>query len=173
MSTTYGSTGSYSTIATTVASFTSSYAIVTATIPSVQTVNPDFALSVSDPVVYLLPGDFVGTTSFILTVTAIGHWAGQLQFTTSPLPRGIALFNMPWGYSLNSPIASWNVQVVIGTSASVASYELVINAISGPTVHSTAVTIIAHSLTVLPAIAQFLSLVSALLLMMTISRWHH
>lgn len=152
---------------TAVSSVTSSYSVTattvsTLTISAVQTVNPDFALSVSDPVVYLPPGDFVGTTRFTLTVNAIGGWVGPLQFTTSLLPAGIALFNMPWMYWLNSAIASWYVQVAIGPSVWSGSYSLVLTAISGSTVHSTVVTIIVQSPVVFPNFSQFLGLVTVL-----------
>ena len=152
-------------------SVTSSYVLVTTTtIPTAQAVNPDFALSVSTPVVYLPPGDFVGTTSFTLTVTGIGGWSGPLQFTTSSLPAGIALFNMPWRYWLNSAIASWYVQVAIGPSVWSGSYPLVVTAISGSIVHSTLVTIIVQSPVVFP---QFFSLVAAFVFTVAIGNRRH
>jgi hypothetical protein len=139
----------------------------------VQLVTPDFALSVSDPVVYLPPGDYVGTTSFTLTVATIGGWAGPLQFTTSPLPPGVALFNMPWAYPLNSLIASWNVQVAISPLALPGSYPLVITVTSGPIVHSTTITIIVQTLLVFPEFPHFLSALAALIFTVAINNRRH
>lgn len=107
-----------------------------------QTVGPDFSLSADPSTVSLPPNDFIGSTNFVLTVTSVGGWSGQVQFTTSPLPQGITLSNLPPAtYQLNSPIAGWNVQVTIDASAITGSYLIVITGLSGSFISSVAVTI--------------------------------
>jgi len=165
------SMSSYTTSTSNVTSVTSSYVLVTtATIPTVQAVTPDFALFVSTPVAYLPPGDFVGTTSFTLTVAGIGGWSGLLRFATSSLPPGIAVFNVPWRYWLNSGIVSWYVQVAIGPSVWSGSYPLVVTASSGSIVHSAVVSIIVQSPVVFP---QFFSLVATLIFPVAFTNRRH
>jgi hypothetical protein len=77
-----------------------------------------------------------------LTVTSVGGWSGDIQFTTSTLPQGITLSNVPPPvYQLNSPTAGWNVQVTIDASARTGNYLLVITGVSGSLIQSVGVTI--------------------------------
>jgi hypothetical protein len=92
--------------------------------------------------VWLPPNDFIGSTNFVLTVTSVGGWNGQIQFTTSASPQGITISNLPPPtYLLNSRSAAWSVQVTIDASAKTGSYPLVISGLSGSITHSTVVTI--------------------------------
>ena len=113
------------------------------TVMVTQTAGSDFFLSAWPSAVSLPPGEFVGSTNFVLTVTSVGGWNGQIQFATSALPQGITLSNLPpSNYQLNSPIAGWNVQVTIDASARSGSYLIVITGVSGSFISSVAVTVI-------------------------------
>ena len=112
------------------------------TVMVTQTGSPNFFLSAWPSTVSLPPNNFVGSTNFILTVTSVGGWSGDIQFTTSTLPQGITLSNVPPPvYQLNSPTAGWNVQVTIDASARTGNYLLVITGVSGSLIQSVAVTI--------------------------------
>ena len=103
--------------------------------------NPDFAMSVSSPTVYLPPNDFIGSTEFTLNVTSIEGWSGDLSFVTAPLPNGITLSNLPSTYSLSTPHASWTIGVTIGASPAAGDYTVFIIATSGSLIHDATVTI--------------------------------
>jgi hypothetical protein len=107
-----------------------------------QTLSPDFLLSAWPPTVSLPPGDFAGSTNFVLNVTSVEGWSGQIQFVTSALPEGVTLSNLPPStYQLNSPSATWNIQVTIDASARTGRYLLVITGLSGSSIHSATVVI--------------------------------
>lgn len=104
--------------------------------------NPDFFLFAWPTTISLPPDTFVGSTNFVLTVTSVGGWSGEIQFITSALPQGITLSNLPPStYQLNSPTAGWNIQVTIDASAQTGNYPIVITGLSGSLIHSVAVTI--------------------------------
>jgi len=116
--------------------------LMSETVMVTQTAGPGFFLSAYPSTVSVPPNDFVGSTNFVLTVASIGGWNGQIQFTTSALPQGITLSNLPpFTYQLNSPTAGWNVQVAIDASAKTGSYLIVITGVSGSLINSVAVTI--------------------------------
>jgi uncharacterized membrane protein len=74
-----------------------------------------------------------------------------VQFAASALPTDVTTSNLPQSYQLSSgETASWNVQVNIGAGAQGGSYQLVITALSGPLVHSAAVTVIVNSASTVP-----------------------
>ena len=102
----------------------------------------DFALTISPSTVSLPPGNFVGSTDFTLNLTSIQGWKGLIDFTTSPLPSGITFSNLPSQFSFSSPIASWDVQVNIGSSAQPGSYSVLIVASSGSFAYSASVTVV-------------------------------
>jgi hypothetical protein len=114
--------------------------VVTQTVPSTAQA-PDFALSVSPSTIFLPPGDFIGSTDFILNLTSIEGWRGGIDFTTSSMPPGVTFSNLPSQFSLSSPVASWDVQVNIGPSAQAGSYAILIVASSGTLAHSTWLTV--------------------------------
>jgi hypothetical protein len=106
-----------------------------------QQPNPNFALSVAPSTVSLFQNVFVGSTDFTLTLTSISDWSGSVQFTTSQLPTGVTLTNMPSAYSCDMPSAAWNAAVNIAPSAQAGSYPIQITATSGPLVHTVWVTV--------------------------------
>jgi hypothetical protein len=106
-----------------------------------QIISSDFFLSAWPSTVALPPGDFIGSTNFVLVVTSVGGWSGQIQFVTSALPQGITLSNLPPTYQLNAPDASWSIQMTIDGSAKTGDYPLVITGLSGSLIHSAIVTI--------------------------------
>ena len=103
--------------------------------------NFDFALSVAPSAVSLPPDVFVGSTGFTLTLTSISGWRGSVQFNTSQLPAGVTLSYMPAAYSLDTPFASWNIEVNIAASAQAGSYPIEIIATSGSLTYSVSVTV--------------------------------
>jgi len=143
-------------------------ATLTSTSPVAQYVSPDFFLSANPAFVYLPVGDFVGTTDFVLGLTSLGGWMGPLQFTTSPLPRGISLYNFPTAYSLSTANSSWDVLVTISRYALPGSYPILFSAIGilpgGTTTHTATLTILVQPLP-LPEFPQSLALVSSFLLL--------
>ncbi|HYB66834.1 MAG TPA: hypothetical protein VEC43_00785 [Candidatus Acidoferrales bacterium] len=98
-------------------------------------------MSISSPTVSLPPNDFIGSTEFILNVTSIDGWRGDINFTTSPLPDGITISNLPYNYSLTTPHASWIIGVTIGASPAAGDYAVIITATSGSLIHSASVTV--------------------------------
>ena len=124
--------------------------ITTVTSTTLTEQGPDFALSVSPSTVFLPPGNFIGSTEFILNLTSIQGWKGGIDFVTSPLPAGVTFSNLPSKFSFSSPIASWDVQVNIGPSAQSGSYTVLIVASSGSLIHSTSVIIEVAGSTAMP-----------------------
>ena len=105
------------------------------------TQGPGFALSVAPLTASLPPDVFVGSTDFTLNLTSISGWRGGVQFTTSQLPPGVTLSNMPSAYSFDTSFASWNVAVNIAASAQAGSYPIQITATSGPLTHTASITV--------------------------------
>jgi hypothetical protein len=130
-------TQSYSTTTT----YTTSSTTFSTSSTSTTTHGPDFALSVAPSTASLPQDDFVGSTDFTLTLTSISGWRGDVQFTTSQLPPGVTLSNMPSAYSFDTPFASWNVEVNIAASAQAGSYQIQITATSGPLTHTASITV--------------------------------
>ena len=158
-------TAIYPVVSTTTTAVTTTFSTAS---PVTQYVIPDFFLSATPAIVYLPPGDFVGTTDFVMGLTSLGGWMGPIQFTTSPLPIGISLYNYPTVYPLNTPNSSWDVLVTIGQYALPGSYQLQLSASgilpSGSTTHTATITILVQPLP-LPEFPQSLALVSAFLLL--------
>jgi len=108
----------------------------------IQMRSPGFNLSVSRPTVFLPPGDFAGSTDFTLNLTSIRSWQGSVQLSTSNLPPGVTLSNMPSTYTLDTPSASWSVEVTIAAPAQPGSYVLEITAASGHRIQNVFVTVL-------------------------------
>jgi hypothetical protein len=110
--------------------------------------NLDFALTVAPSAVYLPPDVFAGSTGFTLTLTSISGWRGNVQFNTSQLPAGVTLSYMPSTYSLDTPFASWNVEVNIIAPVQAGSYPIEITATSGSLTYAASVTVEVQGATV-------------------------
>jgi hypothetical protein len=106
-----------------------------------QQQSPDFALSVAPSTVLLPQDDFVGSTGFTLTLTSISGWRGDVQFTTSHLPPGVTLSDVPTAYSFDTSFTSWNVAINIAASAQAGSYTVEITATSGSLIHTASITV--------------------------------
>jgi len=104
--------------------------------------SPGFTLSVARSMVFLPPGDFAGSTDFTLNLTSIRNWRGSVQFTTSQLPPGLTVSNMPSTYALDTPSASWNLEVTIAAPVQPGSYVIEITATSGHIIQTVSVTIL-------------------------------
>jgi len=136
----YQQEGTVPSFSATTTSTTSSTTFSTPT-PPTPPPNLDFALTVAPSTVYLPPDVFAGSTSFTLTLTSISDWRGNVQFNTSQLPSGVTLSYMPSTYSLDTPSASWNVEVNIAAPVQAGSYPIEIIATSGALTYTASVTV--------------------------------
>ncbi|MGA3108415.1 MAG: hypothetical protein ABSD99_03015 [Candidatus Bathyarchaeia archaeon] len=108
----------------------------------IQLQSPGFTLRVAPATVFLHPGDFAGSTDFRLSLTSLRSWRGSVQFTTSKLPPGLTVSNMPSTYALDTPSVSWNVELNIAAPAQPGSYVIEITAVSGHLIQTVSVTIL-------------------------------